>query len=34
VDPFPTKPIVDKGCGPKKSDKTFGGALLIDVIGP
>ena len=31
VDPFPAKPILDKGCGPKKPDRTLGGELLVDV---
>jgi hypothetical protein len=34
VDPYPAKPVLDKGCGEKKPDKTFGGAVLVDVAGP
>lgn len=34
LDPFPAKPVLDKGCGEKKPDKTFGGAVLVDVVGP
>lgn len=33
VDQFPNGKIVDKGCGAKKPDKTFGAPVLIDVIG-
>lgn len=34
VDPYPTKPLLDKGCGEKKPDKTFGAPVLVDVVGP
>jgi hypothetical protein len=34
LDPFPAKPVLDKGCGEKQPDKTFGGAILVDVAGP
>ncbi|MEO6027586.1 MAG: choice-of-anchor Q domain-containing protein, partial [Candidatus Binatia bacterium] len=34
VDTVPLKPIVDKGCGTKKADKTFGGLVALDVVGP
>jgi len=32
VDPFPNGKIVDKGCGTKKTDKTFGDPIFVDVI--
>jgi len=32
IDPFPNGKIVDKGCGAKKPDKTFGAPVLIDVV--
>lgn len=32
IDPFPDGKLVDKGCGAKKSDKTFGAPILLDVI--
>jgi DNA-binding beta-propeller fold protein YncE len=31
VDPFPEGKLVDKGCGTKKPDKTFGAPVLTDV---
>lgn len=34
LDPYPAKPVLDKGCGEKKDDKTFGGDVLVDVVGP
>lgn len=34
VDPYPAKPLLDKGCGEKKPDKTFGAPVLVDVVGP
>jgi len=34
LDPYPAKPVLDKGCGEKKPDKTFGAAVLLDVVGP
>ena len=34
LDPYPAKPVLDKGCGERKADKTFGGAVLVDVVGP
>jgi hypothetical protein len=33
VDQFPNGKIIDKGCGVKKRDKTFGAPVLIDVVG-
>jgi len=34
VDPYPAKPLLDKGCGEKKPDRTFGAPVLVDVVGP
>ena len=34
LDPYPAKPVLDKGCGEKKPDKTFGAPVLVDVVGP
>jgi len=34
LDPFPAKPLLDKGCGEKKPDKTFGAPVVVDVVGP
>ena len=31
VDPFPDGTLIDKGCGTKKPDKTFGAPVLTDV---
>lgn len=31
-DPFPDGKLVDKGCGRKKADKTFGDPVTVDVI--
>jgi hypothetical protein len=32
VVPYPDGRIVDKGCGARKADKTFGGPVLVDVV--
>ena len=32
VDAYPDGKILDKGCGAKKADKTFGAPVLIDVV--
>ena len=32
VDTYPDGKIVDKGCGTKKADKTFGDPVLVDVV--
>ena len=32
VDPFPNGKIVDKGCGAKKPDKTYGAPIALDVV--
>jgi len=32
VDAYPDGKIVDKGCGTKKADKTFGDPVLVDVV--
>ncbi|MBI3770429.1 MAG: right-handed parallel beta-helix repeat-containing protein [Deltaproteobacteria bacterium] len=31
VDPFPNGKLLDKGCGAKKADKTFGAPIVVDV---
>jgi hypothetical protein len=32
IDPFPNGRIKDKGCGARKSDGTFGGEIVLDVV--
>jgi hypothetical protein len=32
IDPYPNGTIIDKGCGAKKPDKTFGADVLTDVV--
>ncbi|HEV7735100.1 MAG TPA: hypothetical protein VGR62_23220 [Candidatus Binatia bacterium] len=32
VDSSPAKALVDKGCGAKKPDETFGGTIQLDVV--
>lgn len=32
TDPFPDGKLADKGCGSKKSDKTLGGPIVVDVV--
>ena len=32
IDPFPNGKIKDKGCETKKSDKTFGDPIFLDVF--
>ena len=32
VDPYPDGKILDKGCGGRLADGTFGGAVLLDVV--
>jgi hypothetical protein len=32
VDPFPDGTILDRGCGARRPDKTFGDPVLVDVV--
>jgi hypothetical protein len=32
VDPHPDGSILDKGCGAKLANKTFGGPVLVDAV--
>jgi hypothetical protein len=32
LDTYPDGKILDKGCGTKKADKTFGDPVLVDVV--
>jgi hypothetical protein len=32
IDPFPDGTILDKGCGTRRPDKTFGDPVLTDVV--
>lgn len=34
AEPISTKPLRDQGCGVKVENRTFGGRLLLDVVGP